>query len=79
MSQYWIYLLPVAAIAYVLWSRRSAPVGDLKAMLARGGQIVDVRSGGEFSWSPASRSWTHRSRCWCAAPAAPAAAWPCPC
>jgi rhodanese-related sulfurtransferase len=48
MSQYWIYLLPIAAIAYVLWSRRSAPVGDLKAMVARGAQIVDVRSGGEF-------------------------------
>ena len=48
MVEYWIYLIPIAAVGYVLWSRRSAPVGDLKAMLARGGQIVDVRTKGEF-------------------------------
>ena len=48
MLDYWIYLIPIAAVGYVLWSRRSAPVGDLKAMLARGGQIVDVRTKGEF-------------------------------
>jgi rhodanese-related sulfurtransferase len=48
MLQYWIYLIPVAAIGYLLWSRRSASVTDVKAMLARGAQIVDVRTKAEF-------------------------------
>jgi len=48
MSEHWIYLLPLAALAYVFWSRRSASAGDLQAMLARGAQIVDVRSKAEF-------------------------------
>jgi len=48
MLEHWIYLIPLAAVGYLLWSRRSAPVGDLKAMLARGGQIVDVRTQAEF-------------------------------
>jgi len=44
----WIYLLPVAAIGYVLWSKRSASTADVKALLARGAQIVDVRTKAEF-------------------------------
>jgi rhodanese-related sulfurtransferase len=48
MLQYLIYLIPIAAVGYLLWSRRSAPVGDVKAMLARGAQIVDVRTRAEF-------------------------------
>jgi rhodanese-related sulfurtransferase len=48
MLQYWFYLIPVAAIGYLLWSRRSASVTDVKALLARGAQIVDVRTRAEF-------------------------------
>ena len=44
----WIYLLPVAAMGYLIWSRRSASPGDVKGMLARGAQIVDVRTKVEF-------------------------------
>ncbi|HJW71588.1 MAG TPA: rhodanese-like domain-containing protein [Geothrix sp.] len=44
----WIYLLPVAAVGYLLWSRRSASPGDVKGMLSRGAQIVDVRTKAEF-------------------------------
>lgn len=44
----WIYLLPVAAIGYLIWSRRSASSGDVQGMLGRGAQIVDVRTKGEF-------------------------------
>ena len=44
----WIYLLPVAAIGYLLWSKRSASSADVKEMLGRGAQIVDVRTKGEF-------------------------------
>jgi rhodanese-related sulfurtransferase len=48
MLQYWFDLIPVAAIGYLLWSRRSASVTDVKALLARGAQIVDVRTRAEF-------------------------------
>ena len=48
MLQYWIYLIPLAAVGYLLWSRRSASVADVKAMLARGAQVVDVRTKAEF-------------------------------
>ncbi len=48
MLQYLIYLIPIAAVGYLLWSRRSAPAADVKAMLARGAQIVDVRTRAEF-------------------------------
>ncbi|WP_243317049.1 rhodanese-like domain-containing protein [Geothrix paludis] len=48
MAEYWIYLIPVAAIGYLLWSRRSASAADVKALLERGAQIVDVRTTGEF-------------------------------
>lgn len=44
----WIYLIPVAILVYLWWSRRSASPGDLKALLARGAQIVDVRTKAEF-------------------------------
>ncbi|WP_243304545.1 rhodanese-like domain-containing protein [Geothrix oryzisoli] len=48
MAEYWIYLIPVAAIGYLLWSRRSASTADVKALLERGAQIVDVRAKAEF-------------------------------
>jgi rhodanese-related sulfurtransferase len=38
----------VGAIGYLLWSKRSAGAADVKGMLARGAQIVDVRTKGEF-------------------------------
>jgi len=48
MAEYWIYLIPVAAVGYLLWSRRSASTADVKALLERGAQIVDVRATAEF-------------------------------
>lgn len=48
MSQYWIYLIPVAAIAFLWWSRRSASPADVRALLERGAQILDVRTQAEF-------------------------------
>lgn len=48
MADAWIYLIPVAAIGYLLWSRRSAPAAEVKAMLDRGAQVVDVRARAEF-------------------------------
>ncbi len=54
MMDQWIYLIPIAAIGYFLWSRRSASASDVKAMLGRGAQVVDVRSKAEF------RAGSHR-------------------
>jgi phage shock protein E len=48
MLRYWIYLIPIGVIAYLLWSRRSSSALDVKAMLARGAQILDVRTRAEF-------------------------------
>jgi len=48
LSENWIYLLPVGALAYLWWTRRSASPSDARAMLERGAQIVDVRSKTEF-------------------------------
>lgn len=48
MMEHWIYLIPLAAVGYFLWSRRSASAADVKAMLSRGAQIVDVRTKAEF-------------------------------
>lgn len=48
MLEYWIYLIPLAAVGYLLWSRRSMSTTDVKAMLARGAQVVDVRTKAEF-------------------------------
>jgi phage shock protein E len=48
MREHWIYLIPILAVAYLLWSRRSASSRDIKAMLEKGAQIVDVRSRSEF-------------------------------
>jgi rhodanese-related sulfurtransferase len=48
MPSFWIYLVPVAALGYLLWSRHSAPAADLKGMLDLGAQIVDVRTRAEF-------------------------------
>jgi phage shock protein E len=48
MLKYLIYLIPLAAVAYLLWSRRSASSGDVKGMLERSAQVVDVRTKAEF-------------------------------
>jgi len=48
LLEHWIYLIPIAAVGYLLWSRRSASTGDVKAMLTRGAQVVDVRTKAEF-------------------------------
>jgi len=48
MAEHWIYLIPLAVVAYFLWSRRSASATDVKDLLAKGAQIVDVRSKAEF-------------------------------
>ena len=52
----WIYLIPIAAIGYLLWSRRSASTSEVKAMLVRGAQVVDVRTKGEFKGSAHPRA-----------------------
>ena len=49
MLKYLIYLIPLAVMAYLLWSRRSASVTDVKALLERGAQVVDVRTKAEFN------------------------------
>lgn len=48
MVKYLVYLIPLAAMGYVLWSRRASPTDDLQALLLRGAQIVDVRTRAEF-------------------------------
>ena len=48
MVKYLIYLIPLAAIGYLLWSRRASSTGDLQTLLVRGAQIVDVRTRAEF-------------------------------
>jgi rhodanese-related sulfurtransferase len=49
MLRYLIYLIPIAVVVYLLWSRRSSSAADIKALLALGAQIVDVRTKAEFS------------------------------
>jgi rhodanese-related sulfurtransferase len=49
MLRYLIYLIPIAVVLYLLWSRRASPATDLKAMLDRKAQIIDVRTKAEFS------------------------------
>ena len=48
MMEHWIYLIPIAALGYLWWSRRSVSAGDVKAMLERVAQVVDVRTKAEF-------------------------------
>ena len=48
MLDYLIYLIPVAAIGFLLWTRRSASAADAKALVDQGAQIVDVRTKAEF-------------------------------
>lgn len=48
MVTYFLYLIPIAVVGYLLWSRRSAPATDVQAMMARGAQVVDVRTHAEF-------------------------------
>ena len=56
MLRYWIYLIPIAVLGYLLWRRRPAPAADLKGMLDRGAQIVDVRTKAEFQSNADPRS-----------------------
>lgn len=46
--EHWIYLIPLAAVAFLWWSRRSASAADVRALLEKGAQVVDVRSAAEF-------------------------------
>ncbi|HLP30031.1 MAG TPA: rhodanese-like domain-containing protein [Geothrix sp.] len=46
--EHWIYLIPLAAVGFLWWSRRSASAADVQAMLSRGAQVVDVRTPAEF-------------------------------
>jgi len=76
MAEHWIYLIPLAVVAYFLWSRRSASATDVKDLLAKGAQIVDVRSKAEFkaaahpksiniplmSWKRGQKNWIRPSR-----------------
>jgi rhodanese-related sulfurtransferase len=48
MLEHWYYLIPVAAIGFLWWTRRSASATDVKAMLERNAQVVDVRTKAEF-------------------------------
>lgn len=48
MLDYLIYLIPVGAVGFLLWTRRSASAADVKALLEQGAQILDVRSKAEF-------------------------------
>ena len=54
--RYWIYLIPIAVIGYLLWSRRSASATDLRALLDRSAQIVDVRTNAEFKSNADTRA-----------------------
>ena len=56
MMRYWIYLIPIAVIGYLLWSRRSASATDLRALLDRSAQIVDVRTKVEFKSNADTRA-----------------------
>jgi rhodanese-related sulfurtransferase len=56
MLNYLIYLIPLAAVAYLLWSRRSSSALDVKASLERGAQIVDVRTQAEFKSNAHSKA-----------------------
>ena len=56
MLRYLIYVIPLAALAYLLWSRRSAPAADMKAMLEGGALIVDVRTTAESKSNAHPRS-----------------------
>ncbi|MEI6471873.1 MAG: rhodanese-like domain-containing protein [Holophagaceae bacterium] len=48
MLRYLIYIIPLVAIGYLLWSRRSASATDLQALFDRKPQVVDVRTKAEF-------------------------------
>ncbi|MFZ1375794.1 MAG: rhodanese-like domain-containing protein [Geothrix sp.] len=48
LLDHWYYLLPLAAIGYLWWSRRSASATDVQALLGRNAQVVDVRTRSEF-------------------------------
>ena len=45
----YFWVLPLLLLAFFWWRARGASADQLKALLARGGQRVDVRTPGEFS------------------------------
>ena len=48
MSEY-LWILPVALLAFFWWRNRGASTADLQALRARGAQILDVRTPAEFA------------------------------
>jgi rhodanese-related sulfurtransferase len=56
MLKYLIYLIPLAAFGVLMWRRRPSPATDLKGLLDRGAQIVDVRTQAEFQSAGDPRS-----------------------
>jgi phage shock protein E len=56
MGEHWIYLIPLVAVGYLWWSRRSASTTDVKGMLERNAQILDVRTRAEFKSAAHSRA-----------------------
>ncbi len=48
MREY-LWILPVLLLVYFWWRARGASPDQLKTLLARGGQRVDVRTQGEFA------------------------------
>ncbi len=48
MLRYLVYLIPLAFLGYMLWSRRSASATDLQALFDRKPQVLDVRTKAEF-------------------------------
>jgi rhodanese-related sulfurtransferase len=44
-----LWLLPIALLAYLWWRSRGASTEQLKALVGRGAQLVDVRTPGEFT------------------------------
>ena len=48
MGEY-LWLLPVALLAFFWWRNRGASAADLKALKGRGAQILDVRTPAEFA------------------------------
>lgn len=48
MLRYLVYLIPLAFLGYMLWSRRSASTTDLQALFDRKPQVLDVRTKAEF-------------------------------
>ena len=59
MLEHWIYLIPIAAVGYLLWNRRSTSAADAKAMLQKGALILDVQHQGRVQGRGSSESHQH--------------------